>query len=804
MSPMPPNRPAPAMLDAPAISFAETDAGEIMLPYTLQDSLDAPLKQRDFTTRRLWRSFAQISTFFVFDCCIGGSKEAKQAWREKIAICVIVLLTSALVVGTFGFLPLFICPDEPIYTYQDVWERNNAAWSAIHGAWYDMDAFISHHPGGERSILPFLGRDASRVFPRLPKELLPHSCLNAERVPSNATVSQPICQDLTKADLLSGIPCHDTVIGRNFTSAMRPYFKGQLAFSGSDLLDSAGAIFWVYGRVYNVTHYIESLKNPLNYRIEADSPNAFLESSLNDFVINAVGQDATDIYANLYPGNETLACLDALFFVGIQDQRFNLTCSALNIGVYAMLAVVGLILVVKFITAIFSIGRHGNIDCASEDVIALITAYTEGSSELEKTINSIAVSEYPDDHKCLFIVVDGKVRGYGNDLTTADIVLKIFGRSSDEGQPLLGYVSLGDNRQNYGIIYDGIYDIEGHKVKYVIVIKNENRGKRDSQCLLYKFLNRAQTGKIQSPLDMGLNRAFGHFVGADYLLSVDADTKVEPDALAYMVNAMETDERVLALCGETKVGNKTASWVTMIQVFEYFINFFLNKVFESTFGTVSCLPGCFSLYRLKNRKNKKLFLIADQLVQRYASNIVDTLHLKNLLGLGEDRYLTTLLLNFFPAMRLVFVPEALCFTIVPDSLSVLFSQRRRWINSTLHNLVELLRVPTMCGCSIFSMRTIVFFDLLSTLILPASVVYLAYLVYVFVSQGIAVSMMLIVTFGVMFGLQVLIFVLKSEWQYLWWFIVFMVLGVPIFYFFLPVYSFWHSDQVSWGKTRKVA
>jgi chitin synthase len=91
-------------------------------------------------------------------------------------------------------------------------------------------------------------------------------------------------------------------------------------------------------------------------------------------------------------------------------------------------------------------------------------------------------------------------------------------------------------------------------------------------------------------------------------------------------------------------------------------------------------------------------------VSRYQENIVDTLHKKNLLLLGEDRYLSTLMLKTFPHRKQIFVPQAVCKTVVPDSFSVLLSQRRRWINSTVHNLMELFLVRDLCGTFCFSMQ----------------------------------------------------------------------------------------------------
>lgn len=74
---------------------------------------------------------------------------------------------------------------------------------------------------------------------------------------------------------------------------------------------------------------------------------------------------------------------------------------------------------------------------------------------------------------------------------------------------------------------------------------------------------------------------------------VDADTVVKHDSLRYMVQSMVNDELVMGLCGETRISNKMQTWVTMIQVYEYFTSHNLGKSFESMFGGVTCLPGKF-------------------------------------------------------------------------------------------------------------------------------------------------------------------------------------------------------------------
>ncbi len=151
----------------------------------------------------------------------------------------------------------------------------------------------------------------------------------------------------------------------------------------------------------------------------------------------------------------------------------------------------------------------------------------------------------------------------------------------------------------------------------------------------------------------------------------------------------------------------------------------MAKAFESLFGSVTCLPGCFTLYRLRTPDTHKPLLISNQMIQDYSENRVDTLHMKNLLHLGEDRYLTTLLLKHFPAFKTQFVRDAHAYTVAPDDWKVLLSQRRRWINSTVHNLGELIFLDQLCGFCCFSMRFVVMIDLVSTITQPVTVAYVS-------------------------------------------------------------------------------
>jgi chitin synthase len=154
---------------------------------------------------------------------------------------------------------------------------------------------------------------------------------------------------------------------------------------------------------------------------------------------------------------------------------------------------------------------------------------------------------------------------------------------------------------------------------------------------------------------------------------------------------------------------------------------------------------------------------------------------------------------------MMFLPQAKCRTVVPDTFKVLLSQRRRWINSTIHNLMELVLVRNLCGTFCFSMQFVVFMDLVGTVVLPIAIMLTYTLIVGMIMQPPttfeeAIPLMLLVS---VLGLPaVLILITTRKVVYVFWMIVYL-LALPVWNFILPVYAFWHFDDFSWGETRKV-
>ncbi|CAG8525384.1 13800_t:CDS:10 [Ambispora leptoticha] len=465
--------------------------------------------------------------------------------------------------------------------------------------------------------------------------------------------------------------------------------------------------------------------------------------------------------------------------------------------------------------------------------ICLVTAYSESEQGLRSTLDSVATTDYPNSHKLILVIADGIITGGGNTQSTPEILLSLmheFVVPPEEVEPN-SYVAIADGtkRHNMAKVYAGFYKYDDsivevskqQRVPMVVVVKcgtpeeqnstkPGNRGKRDSQIILMSFLQKVMFDERMTPFEYEFFNSIWRVTGVtpdkyEIVLMVDADTKVYPDSLSRMVSCMTRDYDIMGLCGETKIANKTDSFWTMIQVFEYYISHHQSKAFESIFGGVTCLPGCFCMYRIKAPKRDGFWvpiLAAHDIVEHYSENIVDTLHKKNLYLLGEDRFLTTLMLRTFPKRKMIFVPQAVCKTIVPDSFKVLLSQRRRWINSTVHNLMELVLVRDLCGTFCFSMQFVIFMELVGTVVLPAAISFTVYLIVIsfFIKPPPIIPLLLL---AAILGLPAILILMTSrKIVYVGWMLIYLF-SLPIWNFLLPVYAYWHFDDFTWGATRQV-
>ncbi|KAH7887285.1 glycosyltransferase family 2 protein [Phlebopus sp. FC_14] len=821
-------------------SLASKEGGMVINP--------APAAVEELPTsrsRRLWLYLVWGCTGWIPSFVlhyVGRMKrpDIRLAWREKLTICVLIFLMNAIVIFYIVEFGRLLCPDfDKAWDSTEVSEHtgNNDWWVSIQGSVYDLSNFIhgdhSDIPGivsnaaGDLEVLA--GQDLTNYFPP-PLALACPGLVqqaNLELTYKNFTATVPNAVHKSGATQ----PNQGTALDNSdwytstFLPKIRNYRKGPLVWDPntiySQAMDQNIQRIWAIwdSSIYDLTDYV----NTVTINQGATSLYQFLNTDITDVFKQQAGQDVSSNLNKVIAGldSQTAAanvnCIKNMFYLGETDFRKTPRCLVQNYMLLVFTSIICASIVLKFLSALQLTGKRSP-EMLDKFVLCQIPCYTEGEDSLRRTIDSLAALNYDDKRKLLFIICDGNIIGSGNDRTTPRIVLDILGVDPKvDPEPLL-FRSIGEGSKqvNYGKVYSGLYEFEGHVVPYMVVVKvgkpterskPGNRGKRDSQILLMHYLNRVHFDSPMSPLELEIYHQMRNVIGIDpafyeYIFTVDADTEVTPDSLNRLVASAADDSSIIGICGETKLTNEEGSWWTMIQVYEYYISHHLSKAFESLFGSVSCLPGCFSLYRIRTADKGRPIIISNRIIDEYADGNVDTLHKKNLFSLGEDRFLTTLLLKHFPTFKTKFIPDAVAHTMAPESWRVLFSQRRRWINSTIHNLCELVVLPELCGFCCFSMRFFVFIDLLGTIILPATVVYLAYLIVVVATGSSALPEISIIMLGITYGLQALIFIIKREFMLVGWMVVYLI-SYPVYSFFLPVYSFWCMDDFSWGNTRVV-
>ncbi|KAJ3050400.1 hypothetical protein HK097_008635 [Rhizophlyctis rosea] len=794
-------------------------------------------------SRKRWVCFVWFTTWWIpgpFLRLCGKMKrgERRMAWREKVALCFFIFLMNAAILFWIIGLGWVLCPKKAELSPGEVSIRNDPsggrgkAYVYMYGNYYDIGDIMKDHMDNFRpNNIPaywrdaVLGKDVSSMFPK--DRYWSKYCVTFPSKPSSFSLFPDANQGLQDVNW--------AVHGRqDDLDLLDGYVKGRVVFDAENIKlrvqgDTTKRVVTMYGRVFDLSPFFAPA-----YRATRTNFLGTTVGTIFDSLSAAPASiDLTDQFERFRASNgeqwaNVMDCLDHMFLVGWVDRRNDAKCLAPNWILFASTCVLVAVIGVKFLAALqFGSGRIPEEH--DKFVVCQVPCYTEGEGSLRRTIDSLSVLDYDSRRRLLFIIADGMIIGSGNDRPTPRIVLDILGVDpSVDPEPVM-FQSLGEgNKQlNYAKVYAGLYENEGRATPFVVVVKvgkvservrPGNRGKRDSQLILMKFLSKVHYNLPMNPMELEVYHAMKNVIGVEpsfyeYVLMVDADTEVRRDSLNRLVSQMVRDSKIAGICGETRISNEKQSWVSMIQVYEYFISHHMAKAFESLFGSVTCLPGCFCMYRVRTPTKAGPVLVHQNLIKDYSENRVDTLHLKNLLHLGEDRYLTTLMMKYFPTMKTTFIQDAKCETVAPDRWTVLQSQRRRWINSTVHNLFELLFLPDMCGMCCFSMRFVVFLDLFATFVQPAVLIYLGYLIYSAVVSGFGLSgseqavvssfpVWSIVMLGLVYGLQIIIFLLKREWQHVGWMIIYL-LATPIFSFYVPIYSFWHMDDFSWGNTRMV-
>ncbi|KAM3504323.1 hypothetical protein MY10362_003627 [Beauveria mimosiformis] len=185
-------------------------------------------------------------------------------------------------------------------------------------------------------------------------------------------------------------------------------------------------------------------------------------------------------------------------------------------------------------------------------------------------------------------------------------------------------------------------------------------------------------------------QAFGRVLDPNICVLLDAGTRPGHNSIYHLWKAFDLEPMCGGACGEIKAmlgrgGKNLLNPLVATQNFEYKMSNILDKPLESAFGFISVLPGAFSAYRyiaLQNDKNGQGPL------EKYF--LGETLHGGSSAGLFESNmYLAEDRILCFELVTkrnchwiLQYVKSATGETDVPDTVTELVLQRRRWLNGS--------------------------------------------------------------------------------------------------------------------------
>ncbi len=158
-------------------------------------------------------------------------------------------------------------------------------------------------------------------------------------------------------------------------------------------------------------------------------------------------------------------------------------------------------------------------------------------------------------------------------------------------------------------------------------------------------------------LNVGIHHARGQ-----YIVNLDSDVVLHPDAIANMVAAFENDPDLIAATGAVEIAPEPGKGgfigvVRECEFQEYYFAFNVGRRFQSASRSLFTLAGAFSAFRRE---------------------VLFSTHLYDTGTVGEDAYMTFELQEAHPDKRVSVVTSAVCYTDPIPNLKALYAQRTRW------------------------------------------------------------------------------------------------------------------------------
>ncbi|KAG2190448.1 hypothetical protein INT46_008107 [Mucor plumbeus] len=182
--------------------------------------------------------------------------------------------------------------------------------------------------------------------------------------------------------------------------------------------------------------------------------------------------------------------------------------------------------------------------------------------------------------------------------------------------------------------------------------------------------------------------------------------------------------------------------------------------------------------------------IQPTVLRGFAAPRPDTMHMENVLLLGEEQYFGIILLRSNPQYRFAFEPEAIAYATLPTNFFALQAFQIRNMRSTFHTQIEFQHVAKHLGF----MYWIISFTKLLDMIFSAPIIVYLYTIFIryFRYKDLAYAI-IAGSFSCLIVLYIFYFVIRRQFKYVLWFCIYGLFSVPIFGVYFPILAIWYSD-----------
>ncbi|KAI9142603.1 chitin synthase-domain-containing protein [Paraphysoderma sedebokerense] len=436
---------------------------------------------------------------------------------------------------------------------------------------------------------------------------------------------------------------------------------------------------------------------------------------------------------------------------------------------------------------------------AYPNVIILVPTYKEPLPNILSTINAIAASDYPKDRIHVYLGFD--------ELEVQETIFTLTRLLSGEGflehaspihsdEKAMKYnglaqlrsfrnsgSSLGDGTNGpattpmstdcplvTSLMYNGIS---------LQLCRFPHGGKLSVQKYLYELIS-TRIPEVY-PVD-------------SYVLFIDSDTTVLPNTVSTFIDHFRLNPKELAATGfiVSRNGHGSNFW-QQYQDAEYIFMQLGSRCAEAALGGVTCLPGALTIVYYP--------LLTAVATQYFNQPPIDSTFEFCRRKLGEDRYMTHLIMEYTSCYKVGFEVNAICKTEAPGNFYNLLRQRRRWTLGSFANEVYILCTPRFY----YTFPALILLRIYQTLRLGGAIFYIFILELIFTSTFSASpnikEYILIFSVPFLYWLIVAIWAFTNKrWKVSLWVLAYFI-GNLVFESVWLWYSLWTVREKVWGGPR---